>query len=239
MKQTGTRLRRRQGAATGKSIALTLAIAVGCGGDTSRDSEAPRYEQTIDGIAAGPYMAEAGVLYRGVDGRRTPVLALPGAGAAADTLSTDGQGALGEPTFRRLVLSPDSQWVAWEVAGAGSWVGVAGPDPAVRVLDRWAAALPDALIWAPTARYLAVRLKHPDGHSSLELFDVGRDGRLPLPWDDDCAGTGTCDVTRVRWLGGTLLNVEIRLGPDEPSVPFEVNAGELGSEPVESEEVRT
>ncbi len=37
-----------------------------------------------------------------------------------------------------------------------------------------------------------------------------------------------CDVASVKWLGGSLLNVEIRLGPAELPVPYEVNVASAG-----------
>jgi hypothetical protein len=58
------------------------------------------------------------------------------------------------------------------------------------------------------------------------VFDAVSSARLEMPWDMDCIYEEDCDVERVVWLGGTLLNVGIRLGPAEESVPFEVNVAE-------------
>jgi hypothetical protein len=55
------------------------------------------------------------------------------------------------------------------------------------------------------------------------VYDAVEAARLEMPWETDCAYVEDCDVERVVWLGGTLLNVGIRLGPAEASVPYEVN----------------
>ncbi len=103
------------------------------------------------------------------------------------------------------------------------------------MLGRWSAAVPDALIWAPGGRHLAVLLVHPDARRSLAVFDVRTGALLSMPWEADCEGRVDCDVSRVEWLGGTLLNVEIRQGPAELSVPYEVNVSMAGSVPASEE----
>ncbi len=80
-------------------------------------------------------------------------------------------------------------------------------------------------MWAPASRYLAVWLTHLDGRRSLSVVDAEEGERLELPWELECETVGECDVVEVEWLGGTLLDVRIRLGPAEFSVPFEVNVG--------------
>jgi hypothetical protein len=176
----------------------------------------------------GRYALAERALYRLNDGQAEAVAVLPGGGAATDTLdecAVDFEGVV-EVRFKRLTLSPDSQWAAWETSGPGACVGVLGPPRSpVEVLGHWSAARSDSVLWAPAGRYLAVWLVRPKGRRSLWVFD-GIDGRrLEMPWDEDCAYAANCDVERVTWLGGTLLNVEIRLGPAELSVPFEVNVG--------------
>jgi hypothetical protein len=64
---------------------------------------------------------------------------------------------------------------------------------------------------------------HHEQRRSLWLYDALQGVRLEMPWEFDCKYVGDCDVERVDWLGGSLLNVEIRLGPAEGAVPFEVN----------------
>lgn len=211
-------------------LALTLMAIGGCRGKEqgrpASNGTAPAEEE----LEAGPYVTDGGVLYELSPEGRTALLALPGAGPAPDTLAFDSTSAsaLGAPKFRRLVLSPDSEAVAWEVGGAGSWVGVAGRlTRGVWLLNHWTGALPDTLIWSPVGRYLAVQLRHPDGRASVDVFDTSVRKRLALPWQRECEGIDACDVTEVRWVGGTLMDVEIRLGEDEPSVPFEVNVSEL------------
>jgi hypothetical protein len=78
-------------------------------------------------------------------------------------------------------------------------------------------------MWAPAGRFLAVWLTHPGQRRSLELFDAETAERLEMPWEAECGLSGGCDVSRASWVGGTLLNVDIRLGPAEQPVPFEVN----------------
>jgi hypothetical protein len=114
-------------------------------------------------------------------------------------------------------------------------VGVVGlGEPAVRVLGRWSGAVPNAVLWAPAGRYLAVWLGWAAGRRSLEVFDAVAGVRLEMPWEVECGYAEACDVAEAAWLGGTLLDVEIRLGPAELPVPFEVNVADVA--PVGSEE---
>jgi hypothetical protein len=180
----------------------------------------------------GPYAIRDGVLYRVQRESLEALAVLPGAGTADDTLADCGPliGGLGRSRFRRLTLSPDTLWAAWQTAGPGACVGLVGPrQPPVRVLGRWSAALPDSVLWAPAGRYLAIWLAHPGGRRSLLVFDAAGGERLGMPWEPDCAYAEHCDVMHAEWLGGTLLNVEIRLGPAELSVPFEVNVESAAS----------
>lgn len=214
-------------------LALWAAFAtpLACGGEGER--------RGLDALETGEPAAEAaeaafltargGVLYaRREAGELVPLAALPGAGSAPDTL--EGCAAaiprLGEEGFRRLVAGPDSSRVAWQTLGPGACVGVAADGgESVVVLGRWSGAVPDSLIWAPDGRYLAVLLAHPDGHRSLAVFDAAAGAALAMPWQAECEEREDCDVSLVRWVGGTLLNVEIRQGPAELSVPYEVNVG--------------
>ncbi|UCC73309.1 MAG: hypothetical protein JSV86_01715 [Gemmatimonadota bacterium] len=176
---------------------------------------------------AGAYAIGGGVLYRRVGGSYVPLAVLPGAGRQApDTLeecATDIPD-LGETRFEELDLATDTAWAAWVTSGPGACVGVVGlGDPAVRVLGRWTEAVPETVLWAPAGRYLAIWLARAAGRRSLEVFDALAGGRLAMPWETECDYAEDCDVAVAVWLGGTLLDVEIRLGPAELSVPFEVN----------------
>jgi len=198
-----------------------------CRSDDQQASEPGERHAFPEPVRVGSFAIDEGALYR-VEGETLQVLAvLPGAGTAKDTLDECAAviPELGGARFRNLTLSPDSTWAAWETTGPGACVGVVGPSqPPVRVLGKWsAAALPDSVLWAPAGRYLAVWLEHPGRRRSLWVFDAVEGERLEMPWEVDCTYVEDCDVERVVWLGGTLLNVGIRLGPAEQSVPFEVN----------------
>lgn len=210
-------------------LAGIVLVAGLCGcGEEGRPPAAKEEHPSSELVWAGPYAIRGGFLYA-VKGESLEALAvLPGAGTAHDTLAdcVAPVPELGRSRFRRLHLSPDTLWAAWETAGPGACVGVVGPrQPPVSVLGRWSAALPDTVLWAPAGRYLAICLAHPGGRRSVLVFDAGEGQRLEMPWEPDCAYAEDCDVVRAAWLGGTLLNVEIRLGPAELSVPFEVNVG--------------
>jgi hypothetical protein len=177
-------------------------------------------------VRAGSYAYAGATLYT-VQGNEPEALAvLPGGGQAPDTLHgcSPSIPGLGAARFRKITPSPDPDWAAWETAGAGVCVGLVGPvEPAVRTLGYWSGAVPEKLMWAPGGRFLAVWLTHPGQRRSLEMFDGQTDERLEMPWEMECGLSGDCDVSRVDWVGGTLLDVEIRLGPAELPVPFEVN----------------
>jgi hypothetical protein len=193
----------------------------------------------VEPVEVGPFRLTDGVLYRVHDDVAEAVAALPGAGEASDTLTACATVSpeLGSVRFHELTLSPDSAWAVWGTLGPGACVGVIGlGEPAVWVLGRWSAATPESLLWAPAGRYLAIWLRHPGQRRSLAVFDAVDGQRLEMPWEADCKFTEDCDVMRVSWLGGTLLNVGIRRGPAELSVPFEVNVATAGrSDPVEKE----
>lgn len=224
LKRYGRRLRRESRRTLWVAGALALA-AVGCRGSEPKGTGAgERPDPPV--VVAGGYAIGERTLYRLEGDGWTPVAVLPRAGAGADTLWGCG-GAVpgfGGPRFHRLSLSPDSATAAWATRGPDACVGSVGPGPdGVRVLGRWSAASPDSLIWAPAGRYLAVTLARPGGRHGLAVFDVARSRPLSMPWEAECAYADDCDVETVRWLGGSLLNVGIRLGPAEASVPFEVN----------------
>lgn len=214
-------------------LALWAAVTspLACGGeDEPRGLDEMEAREPAAEITEAAFLAaRGGVLYaRREGGELIPIAALPGADPAPDTL--EGCAAaiprLGEEGFRRLVAGPDSSRVAWQTVGPGACVGVvASEGERVAVLGRWSAAVPDSLIWAPDGRYLAVLLAHPDGHRSLAVFDAAAGAALAMPWQAECEEREDCDVSLVRWVGGTLLNVEIRQGPAELSVPYEVNVG--------------
>lgn len=184
----------------------------------------------------GGFAIGAGTLYRGRDGAPEAVAVLPGAGVGSDTIleCTMHAPELGEARFQLLQLAPDSGLAAWATSGPGTCVGtLAAQGPTTRVLGYWPAAATDSLLWAPVGRYLAVWLDHPGQRGSLWVFDTLRGVRLEMPWESECEYVGDCDVETAEWLGGSLLNVMIRLGPAEGSVPFEVNvaaAASLGPE---------
>ncbi len=185
--------------------------------------------QRPEPVRVGAFALGEAALY-GVrkDGGLEVLAVLPGGGTAPDTLVECGLTIpkLRPVRFRELTLAPNTSWAAWSTAGPVSCVGVVGPGvPRVRVLGRWSAAIPDSLMWAPASRYLAVWLNQLDGRHSLAVVDAEHGERLELPWEPECETGGDCDVVEVEWLGGSLLDVRIRLGPAESSVPFEVNVG--------------
>jgi hypothetical protein len=177
-------------------------------------------------VQVGRLAIAGGTLYRAEGGTLDPIAALPGGGPAADTLRrcVPSIPDLRTARFRRLTPSPEPEWTAWETVDAGGCVGVAGPgEPRVRVLGQWSDALPDTVLWAPAGHYLAILLAQPGPRHGLAVFDAQAGKRLEMPWELECTYSGSCDVSGAAWLGGTLLNVEIRLGPAELPVPFEVN----------------
>ncbi len=190
-------------------------------------TQATGEEQAAEALVRAGAFAYAGArLYTIRDGVTKVLAALPGGGQAPDTLDECAPSIpnLGAARFRELVPSPDPNWTAWETAGAGACVGVAARAAgSVQMLGHWAGAVPDKVMWAPAGRFLAVWLTHPGQRRSLELFDAETAERLEMPWEAECGLSGGCDVSRASWVGGTLLNVDIRLGPAEQPVPFEVN----------------
>lgn len=220
------------------TIALMLTFGCERGEDGAPDRGRNAVEHPVHRLEAGPFSAGEGVLYLADSGQLEPLVALPGAGTAPDTLEGCALAIppLGEEGFKRLVLSPEGTRAAWQTVGPGSCVGVVGgAGEEARVLDRWSAAVPDSLLWAPGGRHLAVLLTHPDAARSLAVFDTRTGRRLTMPWEADCEERGDCDVSRVEWVGGSLLDVEIRQGPAEGSVPYEVNVSMAGSGPVTEE----
>jgi hypothetical protein len=216
---------------------LALATAAGCR-DNDRQAAASAEPPEAVTLQVGPYAIGEGRLYR-VNGGAPEVLAvLPGAGGGADTLweCAAAVPGLGRARFRALSLSPDSAVAAWTTVGPGACVGTVGPgDSEVRVLGQWSSASPDSLLWAPAGDFLAVWLVRPGQRRSLAVFDVVAGKRLEMPWEADCAYADDCDVEDVAWLGSSLLNVSIRLGPAEFSVPFEVNVGRAAPAAAEEE----
>lgn len=218
--------------------ALAVALCAGC---ERAEREPPPQEDEPPTVAlerVGPYAIADGALYRREEGSFVVVAVLPEAGRAApDTLeqcATEGS-ELGEARFERLDLAADTAWAAWSTSGPGACVGVVGLDePVVRVLGRWPAAVPKTVLWAPAGHYLAIWLSWAAGRRSLEVFDAVAGIRLEMPWEIECGYSEACDVAQAEWLGGTLLDVEIRLGPAESPVPFEVNVANVA--PGRSEE---
>jgi hypothetical protein len=202
------------------------------------ESEAPPAQQEL--TWAGEYAMSKGTLYRTRDGVREPVAVLPGAGVARDTVVECAVLApgLGEVRFGQLIVAPDSAHAAWATVGPGSCVGTvaAAAEPSVHVLGFWPAAATDSLLWAPGGDYLAVLLDHRGQRSSVSVYDAVRGVRLEMPWESECEFSGECDVEQAEWLGGSLLDVRIRLGPAERSVPFEVNVRAAASLDTDKEE---
>ncbi len=223
-------------------VALAAAVAlVGIAGCERAEREPPAQASRppAELERAGAYAMSDAALYRAVAGSLVALATLPKAGVtAADTLEecVAEIPELGKTRFQRLSLAPDTAWVAWATSGPGACVGVLGPgEPAVRVLGRWPGVLPDTLLWAPAGRYLAVGLARAAGRHSLEVFDALAAARLEMPWEVECGYVEDCDVAQAAWLGGTLLNVEIRLGPAERPVPFEVNVAATAPDVSEEE----
>lgn len=213
----------------GRCKSLLLVALAGAGLSACREGEedvretlTPPAQQELK--RAGNYAMGPGTLYRLRGGKREPVAVLPGAGAGRDTVFECAVLApgLGEVRFGLLELTPDSALAAWATTGPGTCVGtLAAGEPAVRVLGFWPAAATDSLLWAPAGHYLAVLLDHHGQRCSVAVYDVANAARLEMPWEQECEDD--CDVEQAQWLGGSLLNVRIRLGPAERSVPFEVN----------------
>ena len=221
-------------------IALGASLAAGCGREAGEVSVDQEMQSAVEPVRVGSFGFTDGRLFRASDGVLEAVAALPEAGAAGDTLVACATVSpeLGAVRFRGLILAPDSSWAAWGTLGPGACVGVIGPlEPPVQVLGRWSGATPESLLWAPAGRYLAIWLRHPGQKRSLAVYDAGAGVRLEMPWEVDCRLVEDCDVGRVAWLGGTLLNVEIRLGPAESSVPFEVNVATAGRSQVPEKEI--
>jgi hypothetical protein len=217
---------------------LTVALCAAC---ERAEREPPARDDEAAPVAleqAGPYAITDGTLFRREGESLVAVAVLPGAGSSApDTLEECAAEIpeLGKARFRRLSLAADEASAAWATSGPGACVGVVGLGrPAARVLGHWSGAVLDRVLWAPSGRYLAVWLGWAGGRRSLEVFDVVAGVRLEMPWEVECGYAEVCDVAEVAWLGGTLLDVEIRLGPAELPVPFEVNVAEVAA--VESEE---
>lgn len=218
---------------------LAVALTAGCE-RAEREPPASRSESPPTELArAGAYAIGEAALYLEEAGSLVVLAVLPGAGLAApDTLDecVTEIPELGVPRFQRLSPAADPAWAAWSTSGPGACVGVVGPgEPTVRVLGRWTAAVPDSVFWAPAGRYLAIWLARAAGRRSLEVFDALEGTRLSMPWEAECGYAEDCDVAAAVWLGGTLLDVEIRLGPAELPVPFEVNVAAVAPEGSEEE----
>ena len=207
-------------------LLLVAGAGAACSGDEREAPGSTAAAAADEVVRTGDFASGGGVLYRMSGDELQPLVALPGAGPAADTVRECASAIpeLAAARFVRLNLSPDSSRLAWETAGPGACVGAVGPEgERSRLLSRWTAAVPDTILWAPAGPYLAVWLKHAAGRRSVEVYDAAGGRRLAMPWDDDCALSEACDVNRLVWVGGTLLDVEIKLGPGELAVPFEVN----------------
>ena len=186
----------------------------------------------------GDFAMAPDALYRRRDGVTETIAVLPGAGVGRDTVleCTVHAPELGEARFRRLQHAPESGLAAWATTGPGTCVGtLSNREPAVRVLGFWPAAATDTLLWSPAGGYLAVWLDYRGQRGSLWVFEALEGVRLEMPWEAECEYVGDCDVEQVEWFGGSLLNVMIRLGPAERSVPFEVNVEDAASLGMEEE----
>lgn len=213
---------------------LVGAMACGTDGGEGWKSTGEAEVETPD--RTGAYAISDGLLYRVEAESLVALVALPGSGPAADTATgcISEIPELGQNRFRRLTLSPDSGSVVWETDGPGVCVGVlAAASVDGKVLARWTQALPDTVLWAPSGRYVAVWLRHAGRRHSVEVFDADIGRRLTMPWEEECARSEQCDVQRAGWVGGTLLDVDIRLGPGEQALPFEVNVSSPAGEPEE------
>ena len=223
-----------------------LLIALAGGGVTGCREAEERVPKTETAPAqqeltwVGKYAMSTGTLYRRRDGVQEPVAVLPGAGIARDTVVECAVLApgLGAVRFGQLRMAPDSAHAAWATVGPGTCVGTvaAAAEPSVRVLGFWPAAATDSLLWAPGGDYLAVLLDHHGQRTSVSVYDAVRGVRLEMPWESECEFSGECDVEEAEWLGGSLLDVRIRLGPAERSVPFEVNVRAAASLDTDTEE---
>lgn len=232
----GARLAKRCGSLLLVAVAGAGFGACREGGEHVPETPTPPAQQELK--RAGEYAMSPGVLYRLRGGAREAVAVLPGAEAGSDTLFECAVLApgLGDVRFGLLEAAPDSTLAAWATMGPGTCVGtLAAGEPPVRVLGFWPAAATDSLLWAPAGGYLAVLLDHHGQRCSLSVYDAVRGARLEMPWEGECEYVGDCDIEQVQWLGGSLLNVRIRLGPAERSVPFEVNVEEAASLEMEEE----
>jgi hypothetical protein len=218
--------------------ALAVALCAGC---EPAEREPPAQVDQLPAAAlepVGPYAVAGGTLYRREGESLVAVAMLPDAGESAlDTLEECAVEVpeLGKARFKHLDLASDTSLAAWSTSGPGACVGVVSlGEPAVRVLGRWPGAVPNTVLWAPAGRFLAVWLAWAAGRRSLEVFDAVAGTRLEMPWEVECGYAEVCDVAQAEWLGGTLLDVEIRLGPAELPVAFEVNVADVA--PMGSEE---
>lgn len=230
MRSIRERLRLLKRIATAVPFVVVWAVACESHGEQSAP---PPPATGSDGIERrGPFAVAGGLLYRASDDSLIPLLALPGAGPAPDTASECEPAIpkLGKRGFGALILAPDSQITVWVTDGPGACVGVSGLEPGGgQVLGHWTEAVPEEIAWAPAGRYVVVWLEHARDRHSVAVYDALRGERMEMPWRGDCEESEACDVKSVSWAGGTLLDVEIRLGPGELPVPFEVNvAGAAG-----------
>jgi hypothetical protein len=127
------------------------------------------------------FVVDKGVLYRQDFSGRKALLALDAATAPAGAAIVPKQWtpapgstfSVAATSFRRVVPSPLSDWVAFETAGTHELVGVVpangGP---LTVLDFYFDSSADSLKWAPTGRNLTAFYTPPSGVAEVRVYDA-------------------------------------------------------------------
>lgn len=230
------RRRRRRG--LWHVVPLLMAAVWGCGGqERAREKATPRdTAETSEAREIGRYRFAEGSILLEESGSTRVLAVLPGFGAGPDTLSDCGPPVMGlRAAHLQLVMaSPDTGRVAWTSTAPGACLGVVeGAEARVRVLGRLSEAVPDSLAWSPDGEHLAVWLRHPGGGRSLSVYDVKGGKRLAMPWEEECSRRDGCEVVSAEWLGNSLFDVKIRMGPAEEPIAYEVNV--IGLAPLEEE----
>ena len=215
-------------------IPVLAALLWGCGGQEKAREEVAEQDSanTSKAREIGRYRFAEGSILVEASGSTRVVAVLPGFGPGPDTLSGCGPPITGLRAARLELVraSPDTGRVAWTSSAPGSCLGIveAGETP-VRVLDRLSETVPDSLRWSPDGEHLAVWLLHLGGARSLSVYDVRRGRRLAMPWEEECSRREACDVVSAEWLGNSLFDVKIRMGPAEEPIAYEVNVTGLAA----------
>jgi hypothetical protein len=157
-------------------IALALLVCSGC----LHKSPVAQPQQVT-------FVADRGVLYRQDGSGRKALLALDSATAPAGAAIVPRQWtpapgstfSVAATSFRRVVPSPLSDWVAFETAGTHELVGIvpAKGGPLI-VLDFYFDSSADSLKWAPTGRYLTAFYTPPSGVSEVRVYDAALGKRI-------------------------------------------------------------